>query len=149
MNQFGHRQAFPTPESKGVVSPNADTLYSVAWLDLAREPMVLHVPDTKGRYYVMQLLDAWTNVSPPRETDHRHEEGDFAIIGPGWKGELPAGITAIHSPTRMVWLLGRTQTNGPADFPAVHAIQEQYRLTPLGAWGKPLPPPVIHPWRPT
>jgi hypothetical protein len=146
MNQLGHRAAFPTPESKGVVSPNADTLYSVAWLDLAREPMVLHVPDTKGRYYVMQLLDAWTNVfAAPGKRTTGTKEGDFAVIGPGWKGDVPAGITPIRSPTRMVWLLGRTQTNGPADFAAVHAIQEQYRLTPLGAWGKPYSPPAAVP----
>jgi hypothetical protein len=142
INQLGHRKEFPTPESKGVVSPNADTLYSVAWLDLTHEPMVLHVPDTKGRYYVMQLLDAWTNVfAAPGKRTTGTGEGNFAIIGPGWKGDIPAGLTPIRSPTNMVWLLGRTQTNGPADFAAVHAAQQQYALTPLRAWGTPYTPP--------
>jgi hypothetical protein len=146
INQLGHRRTFPTPESKGVVSPNADTLYSVAWLDLAREPMVLHVPDTKGRYYVMQLLDAWTNVfAAPGKRTTGTGEGNFAIIGPGWKGEIPAGVKAIRSPTNMVWLLGRTQTNGPADFPAVHALQQQFALTPLSAWGMSYTPPAAVP----
>ena len=142
VNQLGHRLAFPTPESKTVVSPNADTLYSVAWLDLTLEPMVLHVPDTKGRYYVMQLMDAWTNVfAAPGKRTTGTGAGDFAIVGPGWKGALPRGMTEIRSPTNMVWLLGRTQTNGPADFPAVHAIQKQFSLTPYSACGKRYVPP--------
>jgi hypothetical protein len=146
INQLGHRKAFPTPESKGVVSPNADTLYSVAWLDLAREPMVLHVPDTNGRYYVMQLLDAWTNVfAAPGKRTTGTGEGNFAVIGPSWKGDVPAGVKPIRSPTNMVWLLGRTQTNGPAGFAAVHALQQQFTLTPLGAWGRPYTPPAAVP----
>jgi hypothetical protein len=142
VNQFAHRESFPTPESKSVVSPNADTLYSVAWLDLSREPMILHVPDTKGRYYVMQLLDAWTNVfaAPGKRTTGTKEQ-NFAICGRGWKGVIPRGVTEIRSPTNMVWLLGRTQTNGPADFPAVHAIQSRYALRPLSAWNKSYTPP--------
>jgi hypothetical protein len=149
MNQLAHRKAFPTPESKGVVSPNADTLYSVAWLDLTREPMVLHVPDTKGRYYVIQLLDAWTNVfAAPGKRTTGTGEANFAIIGPDWKGEVPTGVKPIRAPTRTVWLLGRTQTNGPADFAAVHAMQQQYSLTPLSAWGTPYLPPAAVPMDP-
>jgi hypothetical protein len=142
MNRFGHLEAFPTPEHRDVVSPNADTLYSVAWLDLSREPLVLQVPDTAGRYYLMPLMDAWTNVfaSPGKRTTGTRE-GNFAILGPGWKGTLPEGVTPLRAPTNLVWLIGRTQTNGTADFPAVHALQKQYALTPLSGWAKPLTPP--------
>jgi hypothetical protein len=149
LNQFAHIRAFPTPEHKDVVSPNADTLYSVAWLDLSREPLVLHVPDTAGRYYLMPLMDAWTNVfaSPGKRTTGTRE-GTFLISGPGWKGTVPAGVTRIAAPTNLVWLIGRTQANGKDDFPAVHALQKQYTLTPLSAWGKPYTPPERVPVEP-
>jgi hypothetical protein len=150
INQFGHRTMFPTPESNAVVTPNADTLYSLVWLDLKREPLILHVPDTAGRYYIMPLMDAWTNVfSSLGKRTTGTGEGHFAILGPGWKGKLPEGVTPIRAPTNLVWLIGRTQANGKADFPAVHAIQKQYRVTPLSAWGKPYTPPTGGPIDPT
>jgi hypothetical protein len=97
----------------------------------------------KGRYYLMQMLDAWTNVfSSPGTRTTGSGKADFAIVGPGWKGALPAGLKKIEAPTNLVWILGRTQTNGKADYPAVHAIQDKYRLTPLSAWGKPYTPPA-------
>ena len=134
-NQFRHSAAFPDANFTGVVSPNADTLYSTAWLDLKPEPLILSVPDTKGRYYVMQMLDAWTNVfAAPGKRTTGTGKGDFAIVGPEWRGQLPAGMMEIRSPTQLVWLLGRTQTNGVADFAAVNAVQQQYKLTPLSAW---------------
>jgi hypothetical protein len=142
VNQFAHNKTFPDATFTDVVSPNADTLYSTAWLDLAREPMVLSVPDTHGRYYLMPMLDAWTNVfaSPGKRTTGTGK-GAFAITGPHWSGSLPVGLKEIKSPTDMVLLAGRTQANGKADFPAVNAIQAQYKLTPLSAWGKPYTPP--------
>jgi hypothetical protein len=143
INQFANMPAFPDHTFTDVVSPNADTLYSSAWLDLSKEPMVLSVPDTKGRYYVLQMLDAWTNVfaSPGARTSGTGK-GDFAIVGPVFKGKLPAGLKKIDSPTNLVWIIGRTQTNGQADYEAVHAIQKEYKLTPLSAWGKPYTPPT-------
>ena len=88
------------------------------------------------------MLDAWTNVfaSPGKRTTGTGK-GDFAITGPGWTGTLPAGVKEIKSPTQLVWIIGRTQTNGKADYAAVHAIQDGYKLTPLSAWGKPYTPP--------
>jgi hypothetical protein len=143
MNQFANIPAFPDPTFTEVVSPNADTLYSIAWLDLSKGPIVLSVPDTKGRYYLMPMLDAWTNVfaSPGARTTGTGK-GDFAIVGPGFKGKLPAGLKKIESPTNLVWIIGRTQTNGKADYEAVHAIQKEYKLAPLSAWGKPYTPPA-------
>src|SRR5215510_5581839 len=137
MNQFMHMSAFPDPTIADVVSPNADTLYSAAWLDVTQEPIVLSVPDTGNRYYLMPLLDAWTNVfASPGTRTTGSAKGDFAIVGPGFKGQLPQGVKEIKSPTNTVWLIGRTQANGKSDFPAVHAIQKQYLLTPLSAFGK-------------
>lgn len=149
MNRFAHVPAFPDPIFTDVVSPNADTLYSMAWLDLSKEPLVLSLPDTKGRYYLMQMLDAWTNVfAGPGSRTTGTAKGDFAVVGPGFKGKLPAGLKKIESPTNLVWIIGRTQTNGKADFEAVHFIQAQYKLTPLSAWGKPDTPPANVPVAP-
>jgi hypothetical protein len=138
VNQFAHVRAFPDSSFKDVVRANVDTLYSTAWLDLSREPIVLTVPDTRGRHYLMPMVDAWTNIfaSPGKRTTGT-KAGHFAITGPGWSGELPKGVQELKSPTNMVWVIGRTQTNGPKDYKAVHAVQDGYRLTPLSAFGKP------------
>lgn len=132
VNHFNHKRTFPDPSFTDVVSPNADTLYSLAWLDLHRQPMVLSVPATDGRYYLMQLLSGWTDVfaSIGKRTTGTGP-GRFVIVGPSWQGKLPSGLQEIRSPTEMVWLIGRTQTNGPADYAAVRALQDQYRLMPL------------------
>jgi hypothetical protein len=142
VNQFIHVREFPDPTFTDVVSPNADTLYSTAWLDLTKEPIILSVPDVGNRYYLMEMLDAWTNVfAAPGTRTTGNGRGDFAIVGPQWKGKLTAGVKEIKSPTNIVWLLGRTQTNGKEDYAAVRAIQDQYKLTPLSAWGKDYKPP--------
>jgi hypothetical protein len=142
VNQFAQVRAFPDASFKDIVRANVDTLYSAAFLDLSAEPLVLTVPDTKGRYYLMPMLDAWTNVfaSPGKRTTGT-KAGTFAITGPGWTGTLPAGVTELKSPTNMAWIIGRTQTNGPDDYAAVHAIQDGYRLVPLSSFGKPYTPP--------
>lgn len=137
VNTFTHKRVFPDASFADVVSPNADTLYSTAWLDVSKEPVVMSVPDTAGRYYVMQMLDAWTNVfaSPGKRTTGT-KRGAFAIVGPDWQGTLPKGVQEIRSPTDMVWLIGRIQTNGKADYGNVHRLQDQFRLVPLSAWRK-------------
>jgi hypothetical protein len=143
INQLGNMAAYPTAANKDIVRMNVDTLYSFAFLDLSKEPMILSVPDTKGRYYLMPLIDTWTNVfaSPGKRTTGT-KAGNFAITGPLWSGTLPAGMTQYKSPTNTVMIGGRTQANGPADYAAVHAIQAQYKLTPLSAWGKKYTPPA-------
>src|SRR5262249_26846756 len=121
---------------------NFDTLYSMAWLDLSREPIVLSVPDTAGRYYLLPLLDMWTDVFAvvgSRTTGTK--AGNFAIVAPGWTGTLPAGMDKIEAPTSGLWILGRTQTDGSSDFENVHKVQDSYKLTPLSQWGKPYTPP--------
>ncbi len=143
MNHFTHAQAFPTAAFRVVVRSNVDTLYSSAWLDLSREPIVLSVPDTGGRYYLMQMMDGWTETfAVPGKRTTGTKAGHFVIVGPDWQGPLPANVEVLKAPTNMVWISGRTQTNGVADYTNVHAIQRGYRLTPLSAWGQPyLPAP--------
>ena len=132
VNQFLHVRAFPPASFKQVVRVNVDTLYSSAFLDLSEEPLVLSVPDTHGRYYLLPLFDAWTNVfATPGTRTTGNSVNRFLIAGPNWSGTAPAGMPVLRSPTNMAWLLGRTQTNGPEDYPAVHAVQDGYKLVPL------------------
>jgi hypothetical protein len=143
VNQFAHSLVFPDHTFETVVSPNVDTLYSTAWLDLAEEPIVLSLPDTGDRYYVMEIVDAWTTVfAAPGPRTTGTSAGAYALVGPGWDGTLPDGIEAFRSPTALAWILGRTETNGEADYDAVHALQAQYTLTPLSAWGTAYTPPA-------
>lgn len=143
INQFGNMAAYPPASDHSVVRMNVDTLYSWGWLDLSEGPVVLTVPDTDDRYYLIPLVDAWTNVfaSPGKRTTGT-KAGNFLITGPGWTGNAPEGMQVFESPTSMVWSLGRTQANGPEDYPTVHKIQAGYKITPLSAWGKPYTPPA-------
>jgi hypothetical protein len=141
VNEFDHLREFPDYTFREVVRPNADTLYSLSWMELGNEPVILSVPDTGNRYYLMQLVDAWTNTfAAPGTRTTGNKAGRFAIVGPKWNGQLPQGITVLRSPTNMVWLIGRIQTNTASDYAAVRALQDQFRLAPLSAWGKPPKP---------
>ncbi|HWZ46184.1 MAG TPA: DUF1254 domain-containing protein [Candidatus Saccharimonadales bacterium] len=145
LNRFRHEPAFPDDRFRQVVRPNADTLYSAAWFDLSKEPVLLHVPDTKGRYYLMQIMDAWseTIASPGKRTTGTGAAW-FAVVGPGWKGKLPEHVQRIDCPTNTAWLIGRTQTNGPADYDFVHSIQQAYKLAPLSSYPEGLPPKTLY-----
>ena len=150
MNRFEHRRVFPDHTYKKVVCANADTLISSAWFDVSKEPMVLSVSDTGGRYYVLQLLDMWTDVfATLGSRTSGTGEGSFAIVGPGWSGTLPDGVEQLRSPTNIGWIIGRTQTNGTGDYENVHRIQDGYNLTPLSRWGTPYTPPARSPLNPT
>jgi hypothetical protein len=142
MNTFSNVPAFPTVDMKQVVRPNFDTLYSIAYLDLTKEPMVVSVPDTGGRYYLLPMLDMWTDVfaSPGWRTTGT-QAGNFLVTQRGWSGTVPAGFSQIEAPTPYVWIIGRTKTDGPPDYDAVHQIQAGYKVTPLSEWGK-TPKPV-------
>ena len=152
MNTFTSVQEYPPANFKGVVRVNFDTLYSIAWLDLTKEPMIVSAPNTDGRYYLLPMLDMWTDVfaSPGWRTTGT-QAGNFVVTPPGWRPDLrdrfidefrlPKDTQRIEAPTPFVWIIGRTKTDGPPDYDAVHKIQAGYKVTPLSEWGK-TPKPV-------
>ncbi len=136
MNTFANAREYPTAEMKVVVRPNFDTLYSSAWLDLTNGPVIVSQPDTKGRYFLLPMLDMWTDVfaSPGWRTTGTNA-ADFAIIPPGWEGVLPDGVQRIHAPTPYVWVIGRIKTDGSKDYDAVHLLQDGLKIKTLGSQG--------------
>lgn len=130
-NVFVHaRELLGSGRSK-VVTPNNDTLYVNTWLDLRQGPLVIEVPDTAGRYYVLGLLDFYTN--PFGSIGQRCTgtgAGRHVLTPPGWSGELPAGLPVIESPTPWVWIIGRILVDGPDDLPAVHRLQDGFHVRP-------------------
>ena len=144
MGQFLNMRTYPDAAFRDVTAPNADTLYSTAWLDLAKEPYVVSIPEESGRYFLMPMLSGWTDVFevPGKRTTGTGAQV-YAITGPNWKRtELPKGVKELKSPTNMVWLLTRTYCTGtPVDYKEVHAIQDKYTLVPLSNYGKPFTTP--------
>jgi hypothetical protein len=143
MNMFVSVREYPPADFKGVVRVNFDTLYSIAWLDLSQGPLVISAPDTAGRYYLLPMLDMWTDVfaSPGWRTTGT-QAGHFLVTAPGWSGTVPEGFAHLPAPTVYVWVIGRTKADGPQDYATVHKIQDGYKVTPLSQWGKP-PTPVV------
>jgi hypothetical protein len=138
MGMFVHAREYPPAGFKDVVRVNYDTLYSIAWLDVRPEPIIVSAPDSMGRYYMLPVLDMWTDVfACPGTRTSGNDPLDFALVQPGWAGELPAGVERIDAPTPTMWIIGRTRTDGPADYEAVHQFQDGLRVTPLSALGKP------------
>ncbi|WP_035829980.1 DUF1254 domain-containing protein [Kaistia adipata] len=152
-NMFINIPEFPPADFKGVVRPNFDTLYSSGWLDMTKEPVVVSSPDTKGRYFLLPMLDMWTDVfaSPGWRTTGT-AAAHYLITPPGWRPDLrdrwreafklPEGTSRIEAPTPYVWIIGRTKTDGPTDYDAVHKVQAGYKIVPLSEWGKNAKPPA-------
>ena len=142
MTQFAKLRGYPAVDDHTVTAPNADTLYTIVWLDVSKEPCIISAPDMKGRFFLLPILDGWTTVfaDPGKRTTGTGAQ-KFAITGPGWTGTLPAGVTEYKSPTGMVWLLGRIYCTGtPDDYKAVHALQDQMSAVPLSSYGKSFTP---------
>ena len=136
-NAFTHIRAFPTADMRVVVRPNFDTLYSAAWLDLTSGPVIVSTADTGGRYFMLPIIDMWTDVfAAPGKRTNGTEAADFAVVPPRWNGNLTEGVEHIEAPTPYVWIVGRTQTNGVKDYEAVHKIQDGYKITLLADWGR-------------
>jgi hypothetical protein len=144
MGQFIKMRHYPDASFKDVTAPNADTLYTTSFFEVDKEPWVLSVPDMKGRYFLLPMLDGWTNVfQVPGTRTTGTDAQTYAITGPNWKGPLPAGVKEYKSPTNIVWLLGRIYCNGtPEDYAAVHKLQDEFKLVPLSAYGKAYTPPA-------
>lgn len=128
VNQINHAKKLADASFRTVVTPNVDTLYSQAWLDIGAEPMVYVLPET-DRFCNVQLLDAWTNTAAVLD-----KAGAYAIALPSWEGELPEGVTRVDVPTATVWTIARIVLSGNEDLPNVYAIQEHVRLLPLSAY---------------
>jgi len=157
MNTFASMPEFPPASFRGVVRPNFDTLYFTAWVDVTIEPVIVSVPDTGGRYYLLPMLDMWTDVfaSPGWRTTGT-QAGTFLIVPPNWglmlsathpataqfveEFKLPPDTQRIDAPTNYVWIIGRIKTDGPADYDAVHRIQAGFTVTPFSRWRNPSEP---------
>ena len=135
-----------------MVRPNFDTLYSSAWLDLTKEPVSRLGAGHGGRYYLLPMLDMWTDVFASPGWRTTGTQGRQLPRRPARLAARPArqvhrGVQAaedtqrIDAPTPYVWIIGRTKTDGPPDYDAVHKIQAGYKVTPLSEWGK-TPKPV-------
>jgi len=129
-NQLRMVRQFPNAQFKEVVRPNVDTLYTTAFISMKEGPWAFEMPANNKRYELMPFMDAWTNVfASPGTRTSGNQGGTYLLAGPEWNGQVPKGMTLLKSPTDMVWLIGRTQTNGTADFATVHELQNRLRLT--------------------
>jgi hypothetical protein len=138
VNQLANLKEYPDASFRDVTAPNADTLYSSAFIDLSKEPVVFAHPDMGERYFLFPMLDAYTNVvEVPTKRTTGGKAATYLLTGPGWQGQVPEGAKQLKFPTNTVWLLGRTYCTGTKeDYAAVHALQAKYQLMPLSAWGK-------------
>jgi hypothetical protein len=137
MGQFINVPRYPPAEFRGVSAPNADTLYSLAWLDLT-EPQVFSHPDMGKRFYLFEMTDLWMiDFHTPGTRTTGYDAADYLITVPDWSGAVPAGLKQIKVATQYMVILGRTYADGsPADYETVNALQAQYKITPLSSWGK-------------
>jgi hypothetical protein len=144
MGQISKLREYPNAAFRDVTAPNADTLYTSAWLDLGKEPWVVSIPAMGDRYALFPMLDGWTTVFqvPGKRTTGTGAQ-TCAVTGPDWAGSLPPGMKEYKSATNLVWLLGRIYCTGtPEDYKLVHELQDQVKVMPLSAYGKDYTPPA-------
>ncbi len=148
-NEIKNENRVFTYKDTSIVTPNSDTPYSFLWLDLRAEPIVISVPAVKGRYYSVQLIDGNTfNYGYIGSRATGDEAGSYMVVGPGWKGETPAGIKKVFRSSTDFSLAGfRTQLLNPNDMGNVEKIQAGYKAQPLSAFLKqpaPAAAPVLN-----
>ena len=112
-------------------APNNDTLYYSGWFDISVEPLIIHTPDTAGRYYTIAVTNQYAEVTHIGRRTTGTAEGYFALVPPHWQGELPTGVTAIPTESQQGWLLGRMLVDGPEDFDAAMALVQDVWLASL------------------
>jgi hypothetical protein len=139
LNTLRHAQALPPVGAANPPTPSVDVLDSTAWLDLGDGPVIVSLPDSHGRYVDARVLDMWTNVvwstrpqGTPRAAGIKAQT--VALVGAGWKGDLPKGVKRVDVPTRNAWLEIRVQTSGAHDFAAVRKLQRTLRVVPLDVY---------------
>jgi hypothetical protein len=134
LNQFAHSREITSPKDRWANAPIVDALYSTAWIDLAHGPVTLHTPDTGERYYVLTLIDFYSNTFFYAGTGAAGNAAQrIWLVGPGWKGEVPAGVSLVRSPTNDVYLNLRVLVDGQADLPAAIRVQDGFRIVPAQA----------------
>ncbi|WP_298872145.1 DUF1254 domain-containing protein [uncultured Bradyrhizobium sp.] len=143
MNQLLRMRGFVSPDFKNVVRISVNSIWSGGIFDLEKEPLVFSYPDTAGRYFVLQLLNMWTDDFGSVGTRTTGKAGgNFLIAGPKWNGTPPPDVKTVYRcSTRYGWVLTQMAAAGPQDFPAIHKLQDQLNLTPLSAWGTSYSPP--------
>lgn len=144
VNQFHHVRSLNNPNSTTVVAPGANGLSSIAWLDLTDEPQVLHVPKITDHYFMLALLDPYTENFYNLSSAHDTPEGDYVICGPDQHGvKVPSGTNKISVDYTRIWVIGSTQVKGPNNISIVNEIQDGYTITPLSKFGTNVQPPAL------
>ena len=135
VNDFYSFDSLVTPENAGNLrAPNNDTLYYGGWFDLSREPVVVHAPDTHGRYYTLAITDFYSEVSHVGRRTTGTQEKYFALVGPNWHGQLPPYMQAVPVLTPQAWILGRMLVQGAADVGAARDLVRDFWASPLSAF---------------
>jgi hypothetical protein len=125
-----------TSEDDWVITPNNDTIYLRAFLDLRKEPIILVIPPMGERQYWVPISDLWHDFDANLSWDTVGSRGGaFALCPPGWQGVLPEGVQRVDMGTPIIWTLPRIAVDGDPDLPAAVALQKQFRLVPLSQWG--------------
>ena len=139
VNTLRHEQAQPPVGAANPPTPDVDTLASNGWLDLSAEPVVVTLPDARGRYLGARALDMWNNVIWSTGADANPRTGSakaqtIAFVAPGWDGKLPKNVQRVDASSANVWLSVRIQSNGPRDLTAVKKLQRLIRVVPLSVY---------------
>ena len=143
VNQFNNVRSVNNAGSTTVVAPGSTSLSSIAWLDLRREPQVLHVPQVTDHYFVLALVDPYTENVRNFGTASHTKPGDYVIAGPGQHDvRVPKGTQRVNVRYSRIWIIGSTQLKGPDDVADVNTIQDGYTLTPLSKYGTDYEPPA-------